>query len=67
MTIVLYNVALELTRMPAISAEDVGLGVASFFAVSLGGVAFGIMCGFLAAIITRFTSGLRGLIPVYKY
>lgn len=60
-TIVLYSVTLELSQIENAGAKEVILGAVSFFTVSLGGALLGVLSGFLAAIITRFTAGLRGM------
>jgi NhaP-type Na+/H+ or K+/H+ antiporter len=59
-TIVLYTVTLELSTIKQVGVEDILLGFISFFAVALGGAALGVVCGLLAALITKHTEGARG-------
>jgi hypothetical protein len=54
-------VALELTQADSINVGEIILGIVSFFTVSLGGLVLGVLCGMLAAIITKYTGDLRGL------
>ena len=43
-----------------IDATQIGLGLASFFTIALGGLSIGIFMGFLTALITKCTSEVRG-------
>ena len=60
MTIVIYTVCSELSMVTNIDAGQILLGIISFFTVSLGGLALGLICGLACALITRFSGELRG-------
>ena len=42
---------------------QIGIGIASFFTISLGGLVIGIIFGIFTALLTRTTRDLRGNIP----
>lgn len=50
-----------------IHATDYVKGVASFFLVSLGGTAVGLLFAFLLALITRFTKRVRIIEPLFVF
>lgn len=50
--------------MPTISAVDVVAGIGQFFMVAVGGVAVGIVYGFIAALTTRFTEKIQVIEPL---
>ncbi len=47
-----------------IGPDQIALGLASFFTVSLGGLSIGIVVGFLTALITKTTSEVRVVEPL---
>ncbi|XP_069724229.1 sodium/hydrogen exchanger 5 isoform X3 [Phaenicophaeus curvirostris] len=68
-TVVLYKVFNSFVELgPAhIRAMDYLKGVASFFLVSLGGTAVGLLFAFLLALITRFTKRVRIIEPLFVF
>ncbi|XP_054026109.1 sodium/hydrogen exchanger 5 isoform X2 [Dryobates pubescens] len=68
-TVVLYKVFNSFVELgPAhIRAADYVKGVASFFLVSLGGTAVGLLFAFLLALITRFTKRVRIIEPLFVF
>ncbi|KAM9374153.1 sodium/hydrogen exchanger 5 isoform 2-T2 [Phaethornis superciliosus] len=68
-TVVLYKVFNSFVELgPAnIHAMDYLKGVASFFLVSLGGTAVGLLFAFLLALITRFTKRVRIIEPLFVF
>ncbi|KAM9122566.1 sodium/hydrogen exchanger 5 [Pangshura tecta] len=68
-TVVLYKVFNSFVEMgPAhVQATDYLKGVASFFVVSLGGAAVGLLFAFLLALITRFTKRVRIIEPLFVF
>ncbi|XP_039931524.1 sodium/hydrogen exchanger 5 isoform X3 [Hirundo rustica] len=68
-TVVLYKVFNSFVELgPAhIHATDYLKGVASFFLVSLGGTAVGLLFAFLLALITRFTKRVRIIEPLFVF
>ncbi|KAM3665449.1 sodium/hydrogen exchanger 5 isoform X1 [Ammospiza nelsoni] len=68
-TVVLYKVFNSFVELgPAhIHAADYVKGVASFFLVSLGGTAVGLLFAFLLALITRFTKRVRIIEPLFVF
>ncbi|XP_072416666.1 sodium/hydrogen exchanger 3 isoform X1 [Chiloscyllium punctatum] len=68
-TVVLYNV---FSSFVAIGGENIeGLdyfkGIVSFFVVSLGGTAVGIVFAFLLSLVTRFTKHVRVIEPGFVF
>uniref|UniRef100_A0A8C6Z406 Sodium/hydrogen exchanger n=1 Tax=Nothoprocta perdicaria TaxID=30464 RepID=A0A8C6Z406_NOTPE len=68
-TVVLYKVFNSFVELgPAhIHAMDYVKGVVSFFLVSLGGTAVGLLFAFLLALITRFTKRVRIIEPLFVF
>ncbi|XP_028941803.1 sodium/hydrogen exchanger 5, partial [Antrostomus carolinensis] len=68
-TVVLYKVFNSFVELgPShIHAMDYVKGVASFFLVSLGGTAVGLLFAFLLALITRFTKRVRIIEPLFVF
>ncbi|XP_074864645.1 sodium/hydrogen exchanger 5 [Carettochelys insculpta] len=68
-TVVLYKVFNSFVELgPAnVRATDYLKGVASFFLVSLGGTAVGLLFAFLLALITRFTKRVRIIEPLFVF
>ncbi|KAM6409344.1 sodium/hydrogen exchanger 5 [Rhynochetos jubatus] len=68
-TVVLYKVFNSFVELgPAhVHATDYVKGVASFFLVSLGGTAVGLLFAFLLALITRFTKRVRIIEPLFVF
>ncbi|KAJ8310371.1 hypothetical protein KUTeg_012236 [Tegillarca granosa] len=63
-TVVLYNMMIEFNKMPQIPVEQIFLGIAAFFVVSLGGLTIGVLFGILTAIITKYTKHVRVVEPL---
>ncbi|KAM6352913.1 sodium/hydrogen exchanger 5 isoform 2-T2 [Alca torda] len=68
-TVVLYKVFNSFVELGPthIRATDYVKGVASFFLVSLGGTAVGLLFAFLLALITRFTKRVRIIEPLFVF
>ncbi|KAF4788245.1 Sodium/hydrogen exchanger 5 [Turdus rufiventris] len=68
-TVVLYKVFNSFVELGPehIHATDYMKGVASFFLVSLGGTAVGLLFAFLLALITRFTKRVRIIEPLFVF
>ncbi|XP_009999349.1 PREDICTED: sodium/hydrogen exchanger 5 [Chaetura pelagica] len=68
-TVVLYKVFNSFVELgPAhVHATDYLKGVASFFLVSLGGTAVGLLFAFLLALTTRFTKRVRIIEPLFVF
>ncbi|XP_062477163.1 sodium/hydrogen exchanger 5 isoform X4 [Pezoporus occidentalis] len=68
-TVVLYKVFNSFVELGPehIRATDYVKGVASFFLVSLGGTAVGLLFAFLLALITRFTKHVRIIEPLFVF
>ena len=47
-----------------VTSTQILLGFGSFFTVAFGGLAIGLVYGFLTAMITKFTSGVRIIEPL---
>ena len=66
--VVLYNMMSVFAGMEAkgieVTSTQVLLGFGSFFTVAFGGLAIGLMYGFLTALITKLTSGVRIIEPL---
>ena len=66
--VVLYNMMSVFAGMEArgttVTSEEILLGFGSFFTVAFGGLAIGLIYGFLTALITRLTSGVRVIEPL---
>ncbi|XP_069103686.1 Na(+)/H(+) exchanger protein 7-like [Argopecten irradians] len=63
-TVVLYNTMKEFNEMPSVTTDQVFLGLAAFFVVSLGGLFIGIIFGVLTAIVTKYTVHVRVVEPL---
>ncbi|XP_043575286.1 sodium/hydrogen exchanger 3-like [Chiloscyllium plagiosum] len=68
-TVVLYNVFNSFVAVGAgnIQGLDYFKGIVSFFVVSLGGIAIGIIFGFLLSLVTRFTKHVRVIEPGFVF
>ncbi|NXD72299.1 SL9A5 protein, partial [Eolophus roseicapillus] len=68
-TVVLYKVFNSFVELGPVNihATDYVKGVASFFLVSLGGTAVGLLFAFLLALITRFTKHVRIIEPLFVF
>ena len=66
--VVLYNMMSVFAGMEArggdVTSTQILLGFGSFFTVAFGGLAIGLIYGFLTALITRLTSGVRIIEPL---
>ncbi|VEL11732.1 unnamed protein product, partial [Protopolystoma xenopodis] len=61
-TVVLYEIMSVLAGKVKIEGMDILLGLVSFFTVSLGGLAVGVVIGLLTCFITRCPSSMEGLV-----
>ncbi|XP_053305795.1 sodium/hydrogen exchanger 5 [Spea bombifrons] len=68
-TVVLYKVFNSFVEMGPknVRVTDYLKGVGSFFVVSLGGTAIGLVSAFLLALITRFTKRVRIIEPLFVF
>ena len=63
-TVVLYTMMVALATMEHVSGSQYALGCAALLTVSFGGLAIGVVCGLLTALITRTTSDVRVVEPL---
>lgn len=54
-------------RYEEIESIDVFAGFARFFVVGLGGMLFGIVFGFVSALMTRFTHNVSAIEPLLVF
>ncbi|CAD5120276.1 DgyrCDS8845 [Dimorphilus gyrociliatus] len=66
-TIVLSNTMSTFLSVGDVSANQIGLGIASFFTVSLGGLSIGIIFGVITSIITKHTLHVRVVEPLCMF
>lgn len=66
-TVVLYHLFEEYSKVGTITVPDVLLGIVCFLVVSLGGIVVGAIYGFLAAFTSRFTSHTRVIEPLFVF
>ncbi|XP_069827643.1 sodium/hydrogen exchanger 1 [Dendropsophus ebraccatus] len=66
-TVVLYHLFEEFSRLDQVTFRDISLGFLSFFVVSLGGVFVGFVYGIIAAFTSRFTSHIRVIEPLFVF
>ncbi|XP_041040532.1 sodium/hydrogen exchanger 3-like [Carcharodon carcharias] len=68
-TVVLYNVFKSFVEVGAENVEipDYFKGIVSFFVVSLGGTAVGIIFAFILSLVTRFTKHVRVIEPGFVF
>ncbi|CAH8611802.1 unnamed protein product [Schistosoma rodhaini] len=57
-TVVLYEIMIAFTGKDNITGTQIGIGIASFFTVSFGGLFIGVLFGILTCLITRIRSHL---------
>ena len=53
-TVVLYEIMLKFAAATSVTSAEVGLGIASFFTISFGGVIIGLLIGVISCILTRW-------------
>ncbi|CAH8862350.1 unnamed protein product [Trichobilharzia szidati] len=58
-TVVLYDIMDAFTGKEYVSGKEIGIGIASFFTVSLGGLIIGVLFGIITCLITRIKSRLN--------
>ncbi|VEL40090.1 unnamed protein product [Protopolystoma xenopodis] len=61
-TVVLYQIMQAFAGKEEISGEEIGVGFASFFTVSLGGLLVGVVVGIATCFITQFSSSMEVII-----
>ncbi|CAL8090997.1 unnamed protein product [Calicophoron daubneyi] len=59
-TVVLYEIMSVFTGKPSVQGWEIGVGIASFFTVSFGGLGIGIVVGLLSCLVTRIEFHLSG-------
>ncbi|VDM16804.1 unnamed protein product [Hydatigera taeniaeformis] len=63
-TIVLYEIMCKFTNAASITPTNIGLGIGSFFTISLGGMFIGLCLGALSCILTRWESHFETVVLV---
>ncbi|CAH8604387.1 unnamed protein product [Heterobilharzia americana] len=58
-TVVLYDIMDAFTGKEYVSGKEIGIGIASFFTVSLGGLLIGVLYGIFTCLVTRIKSRLN--------
>ncbi|CAH8575388.1 unnamed protein product [Heterobilharzia americana] len=58
-TVVLYDIMDAFTGKEYVSGKEIGIGIASFFVVSLGGLFIGVLFGIVTCLITRVRNRLN--------
>ncbi|CAH8596360.1 unnamed protein product [Schistosoma margrebowiei] len=58
-TVVLYDIMDAFTGKEIVTGKEIGIGIASFFTVSFGGLFIGVLFGILTCLITRIKSRLN--------
>ncbi|KAG5454755.1 Sodium/hydrogen exchanger 3 [Clonorchis sinensis] len=58
-TVVLYDIMSAFAGTDNVTGQQIGVGIASFFTVSFGGLAIGVVVGILSCLITRLKSHLN--------
>ncbi|KAJ1198740.1 hypothetical protein NDU88_002579 [Pleurodeles waltl] len=66
-TVVLYKIFENFSKMPEILIVDIMAGVGKFFVVGLGGIFVGLVFGVVAALTTRFTKNIRVIEPLFVF
>ncbi|VDP82453.1 unnamed protein product [Echinostoma caproni] len=62
--VVLYDIMSAFAGKDIVSLHEIGVGVASFFTVSLGGFLIGVIVGIISCLITRIKSHLGAFILI---
>ncbi|CAH8596348.1 unnamed protein product [Schistosoma curassoni] len=57
-TVVLYEIMIAFTGKEIVTGKEIGIGIASFFTVSFGGLLIGVIFGIITCLITRIRSHL---------
>ncbi|CAH8621124.1 unnamed protein product, partial [Schistosoma rodhaini] len=58
-TVVLYDIMDAFTGKEIVTGKEIGIGIASFFTVSFGGLFIGVFFGIITCLITRIKSRLN--------
>ncbi|CAH8557233.1 unnamed protein product [Schistosoma turkestanicum] len=58
-TVVLYDIMDAFTGKELVTGREIGIGIASFFTVSFGGLLIGVFFGIITCLITRIKSRLN--------
>ncbi|CAH8605492.1 unnamed protein product [Schistosoma haematobium] len=58
-TVVLYDIMDAFTGKEIVTGKEIGIGIASFFTVSFGGLLIGLLFGIITCLITRIKSRLN--------
>ncbi|CAI2731457.1 unnamed protein product [Schistosoma spindalis] len=58
-TVVLYDIMDAFTGKDIVTGKEIGIGIASFFTVSFGGLLIGLLFGIITCLITRIKSRLN--------
>ncbi|XP_067935263.1 probable Na(+)/H(+) antiporter nhx-9 isoform X2 [Watersipora subatra] len=66
-TVVLYQMFIEYSKQDEIQAIDIFAGILQFLIVGIGGVLIGILFGMLCALITKYTSHVRVIEPIFVF
>ncbi|CAL8107953.1 unnamed protein product [Calicophoron daubneyi] len=63
-TVVLYEIMSAFTGQEEITGQQIGVGIASFFTVSLGGLSIGVIVGVISCLLTRIENHLSAVILI---
>ncbi|TPP67780.1 Sodium/hydrogen exchanger [Fasciola gigantica] len=63
-TVVLYQIMSAFVGQDHVSGRDIGVGIASFITVSLGGLLIGVLIGVISCLFTRIRSHLGAFILI---
>ena len=55
----------DIDHVVTVSVSQLGLGLLSFFTISVGGLAIGVIYGVVTALFTKYTSHVRGEYTVH--
>ncbi|CAL8107950.1 unnamed protein product [Calicophoron daubneyi] len=63
-TVVLYDIMSAFTGQEEITGQQIGVGIASFFTVSFGGLLIGVIVGVISCLLTRIKNHLSAFILI---
>lgn len=63
-TVVLYQIMIAFVGNRPIMLKEIGLGIASFFTISIGGLLIGMVVGIISCLITRIKSQLNVIVLI---
>ncbi|KAA0188850.1 Sodium/hydrogen exchanger [Fasciolopsis buskii] len=63
-TVVLYDIMAAFAGSEEVTGHQIGVGIASFFTVSFGGLLIGVVVGIVSCVITRIKSHLSAFVVI---